>query len=121
MQSKHSQYANKAKSATANQGLWQTRQMHSKITATVETTNTINMKDTTIETTDTTNMKDTIAKTTDTTNMKDTILETTDTKDIKNTIAETTDTIDMKKAAIARTTNAANIIKMPQQNDLHEK
>ena len=37
--------------------LWQTQQLHGRITATMETTDTTNMKETTVETTDTANMK----------------------------------------------------------------
>ena len=57
MQAEHSLYADRAKSATINQVLWQTRQSHGRITATMETTDTTNMKETTVETTDTANMK----------------------------------------------------------------
>ena len=57
MQAEHSLYADRAKSATINQVLWQTQQLHGRITATMETTDTTNMKETTVETTDTANMK----------------------------------------------------------------
>ena len=57
MQAEHSLYADRAKSATIDQVLWQTRQSHGRITATMETIDTTNMKETTVETTDTANMK----------------------------------------------------------------
>ena len=63
-----SQYADKVKSATADQVSKQTQQMYSRITATAETNNKTNMKDTTAKTIDTANMKDTITETIDTAN-----------------------------------------------------